>query len=518
MLYGHIAIWGRKVGREGRIRALTPTRRTCGSFPSRRRGSIGHGGCIMRRRHTRIIATLGPACCSVDMIRQLICAGADVFRINASHSDTETLTRYVRAVREASNRCSVYAGILLDLQGPKIRLGDFASGSITLRAGETFRITTDEVIGNRELTSTTYQDFVKDVRAGDRVLLADGAVELTVLNSEGNTSSCRVVRGGTVSNHQGINLPGTALSAPSLTEKDRHDLQEGIRLRVDMIALSFVRRADDIHDLRKDLEQQSVKLPIIAKIERAEAWQSIDEILHAGDGAMVARGDLGVEVAMGLVPHIQKTVIEKSIQCNRFVITATQMLESMINSPVPTRAEVSDITNAIYDGTDAVMLSAETARGDYPIDAVRVMAEIAESAELHLPHRPPRVINRTLAQYNEVIADLACRASHIGQVKAIGVFTETGHTAHLIAAQRPDLPVFAFTPNHSIACQLSVWHGVTALIAPPLLSVEEMVKYMDQNLVSRNWLKRGDPILLAAGDRVGHPGATNMLKVHTVMG
>ena len=472
----------------------------------------------MRQRHTRIIATLGPACSSVEMIQRLITAGADVFRINASHSGDGIIAKYAQAVREASERCDVYAGVLLDLQGPKIRLGAFQKGSATLRQGEIFRITTDDVVGTDDQSSTTYRDFGKDVRVGEKVLLADGAVELLVLKNDGITAECRVVRGGVVFNHQGINLPGTALSAPSLTEKDRRDMLEGIRLKVDMIALSFVRRADDIVRLRKEIEQQGARVPIIAKIERAEAWQAIDDILDASDGAMVARGDLGVEMSMGQVPHIQKTVIDKSIQHNRFVITATQMLESMIESPVPTRAEVSDITNAIYDGTDTVMLSAETAKGKYPVDAVRIMAEIAQSAEEHAPERHPRIINTALVNYNEVVADLTCRASRIGDIKAIAVFTETGHTAHLIAAQRPDVPVFAFTPNKSIACQLSVWHGVTALISPPLQSVEEMVEYMDQNLVSRNWMARGETILLAAGDRVGHAGTTNMLKVHTVTG
>jgi pyruvate kinase len=472
----------------------------------------------MRKRHTRIIATLGPACCSVEMIRKLILAGADVFRLNASHAGAGTLEQYVQAIREASERCGVYTGILLDLQGPKIRLGAFQTGSATLREGELFRITTDDVAGTDEQSATTYRDFGKDVRVGEKVLLADGAVEMIVLSNDGTAANCRVVRGGVVFNHQGINLPGTALSAPSVTDKDRRDMLEGIRLKVDMIALSFVRRASDIIRLREDIARQGAQLPIIAKIERAEAWQGIDEILEAGDGAMVARGDLGVEVSLGLVPHIQKTVIDKSIQQNRFVITATQMLESMIESPVPTRAEVSDITNAIYDGTDAVMLSAETAKGKYPVEAVRIMAEIAESAELHAPERHQRVINRSLVHFNELVADLTYRAARVSQVKGIAVFTETGHTAHLIAAQRPDIPVFAFTPNKSVACQLSVWHGVTALISPPLQSVEEMVEYMDQNLVSRNWINRGETILLAAGDRVGHAGTTNMLKVHMVSG
>jgi pyruvate kinase len=452
------------------------------------------------------------------MIQKLIMAGADVIRINASHAGSGGLEHYVRAVREASERCGSYTGILLDLQGPKIRLGTFEKGSATLREGDKFRITTDDVLGNERISSTIYRDFGKDVRVGEKVLLADGAVELYVMDSDGTAADCHVVRGGKVSNNQGINLPGTALSAPSLTEKDRQDLMEGIRLKVDMVALSFVRRADDITNLRKDIDRQGAKIPIIAKIERGEAWQSIDEIIQASDGAMVARGDLGVEMSMGLVPHIQKTMIDRCITRNRFVITATQMLESMIENAVPTRAEVSDITNAIYDGTDAVMLSAETAKGKYPLEAVRTMAEIAESAETHAPERHPRVLTRSLVNYNEVIADLISRAARVGQIKAVGVFTETGHTAHLIAAQRPDVPIFAFTPYKPIACQLAVWHGVTALVAPAVNSVEEMVEYMDQNLVSRNWIKRGDTILLAAGDRVGYAGTTNMLKVHTVSG
>ncbi len=368
----------------------------------------------MRQRHTRIIATLGPACDSPEMIQKLVAAGADVIRINASHAGPGTIERYVHSIRQASERCDSYTGILLDLQGPKIRLGSFEMGAATLRQGVMFRITTDDVTGTDHQSSTTYRDFGKDVRVGEKVLLADGAVEMLVMASNGTSANCKVVRGGTVFNHQGINLPGTALSAPSLTEKDRQDMLEGVRLKVDMIALSFVRRADDITMLRKDLERNGARMPIVAKIERGEAWQSIDEIIQATDGAMVARGDLGVEMSMGLVPHIQKTMIDRCIQRNRFVITATQMLESMIENSVPTRAEVSDITNAIYDGTDAVMLSAETAKGKYPLEAVRMMAEIAESAELHAPERHPRVLTRSLIHYNEVVADLISRAAQVG--------------------------------------------------------------------------------------------------------
>ena len=472
----------------------------------------------MPQRRTRIIATLGPASASYDQIGELIRAGADIFRINASHADPDTQAQYVQLIRRCSRDCDTHIGILLDLQGPKIRLRTFRSGSVSITKEQRFRITTEDVIGTTAQASTTYENFAHDVRAGDRVLLADGAVELTVLDTNGVSAVCRVIRGGILCDHQGINLPGTNLSAPALTEKDRDDLEQGLRQHVDMIALSFVRCAADIWSLRETLNQESIAIPIIAKIERPEAWQRIDEIIQASDGVMVARGDLGVEMSMGEVPHIQKTVIEKARQRNRFAITATQMLESMMENPVPTRAEVSDITNAVYDGTDAVMLSGETARGKHPVDAVRTMSEIARVAELHSPIYESQLTNRNLIGHAEVIADAACRMASSGGIEAIVVFTQTGRTAHLIAARRPIVPILAFAPMDSVARQLSAWFGVTALVAPTFESLEKMTEYMDREITARAGVQAGSHILFVAGDQLGRSGATNMLKVHLVSG
>lgn len=472
----------------------------------------------MRQRRTRIVATLGPACASYDQICELLCAGVDVFRINASHADIGTQAQYIDLVRKSSRDCDAHVGILLDLQGPKIRLGVFRTGSASVNRDDRFRITTRDVLGTTAQASTTYGNFANDVRPGDRVLLADGAVELTVIDADEVSANCRVIRGGTICDHQGINLPGTNLSAPSLTEKDRADLAEGVRQQVDMLALSFVRSAADIWSLREILSQQSITIPIIAKIERPEAWQRIDEIIEASDGVMVARGDLGVEMSMGEVPHIQKTVIEKARQHNRFAITATQMLESMIDNPVPTRAEVSDITNAVYDGTDALMLSGETARGNYPADAVRTMAEIARVAELHSPIYESQSVNRNLVDHAEVIADAACRMASSGGIEAIAVFTETGRTAHLIAARRPIVPILAFAPTDLVGRQLSAWFGITALVAPTFQSLEKMTEYMDREITNRAWVQAGSHVLFVAGDQLGKSGATNMLKVHLVSG
>ncbi len=472
----------------------------------------------MRQRCTRIIATLGPASASYDQIGELMRAGADIFRINASHADTDTQAQYIQLVRKCSRDRDIHIGVLLDLQGPKIRLGAFRSASVCITKDQRFRITTRDVIGTAAQASTTYENFAHDVRAGDRVLLADGAVELTVLDTDGVSAECRVVRGGVLNDHQGINLPGTNLSAPALTEKDRNDLEQGLRQHVDMIALSFVRSAADIWHLRETLNQESIAIPIIAKIERPEAWQRIDEIIQASDGVMVARGDLGVEMSMGEVPHIQKTVIEKARLRNRFAITATQMLESMTENPVPTRAEVSDITNAVYDGTDAVMLSGETARGKYPVDAVRTMSEIARVAELHSPIYESQSANRNLVGHGEVIADAACRMASSGGIEAIVVFTQSGRSAHLIAARRPIVPILAFAPTDSVARQLSAWFGVTALVAPTFESLEKMTEYMDREITVRAWVQAGSHILFVAGDQLGRSGATNMLKVHLLSG
>lgn len=338
-------------------------------------------------RNTKIVATLGPASDSEETIRALIEAGVDVFRLNASHGSQAEHGERIRKVRAITKALGVEAGILLDLQGPKIRLGKFQSGGAVLRQGDWFTLTTEEVLGNAERASVSYARLAEEVRPNDRILLADGAVELQVVDSSGTAIRCRVVRGGAIADRKGVNLPGVAIQAPALTKKDMADLRFGIEAGVDMIALSFVRRREDVVRLRLFLEEAEAELPVIAKIEKPEGWQNFDEILEESDGVMVARGDLGVEMALERVPFIQKAIIERARRRGRFVITATQMLESMVDSAVPTRAEVSDVANAIYDGTDAVMLSAETSAGRYPVEAARWMARIAEETDSRLKGR-----------------------------------------------------------------------------------------------------------------------------------
>src|SRR6266481_3225902 len=332
-------------------------------------------------RTTKIVATLGPASGSEEGIHNLIQAGVDVFRLNASHGTQEIHAESIRRVRKVASEMGTHSGILLDLQGPKIRLGKFEGGRVELPDGGKFTITTETVMGTTEHASTTYADFAKDVKGGDRVLLADGSIELMVLDSDGLAARCEVVSGGPIGDNKGINLPGVQVSTPSLTKKDIKDLRFGLEAGVDFVALSFVRKREDVIRLKLILEETEVKVPIIAKIEKPEGVNNLDQILEEADGVMVARGDLGVEMAIEKVPAIQKSIIERARQHGKFVITATQMLESMIEHSYPTRAEVSDVANAIYDGTDAVMLSAETSSGKYPVEAAKMMARIAVEAE-----------------------------------------------------------------------------------------------------------------------------------------
>ena len=333
---------------------------------------------------TKIVATLGPACDS--LLAQLLAAGVDVFRLNASHGTREEHRTRIEAVRALARETGTFPAILLDLQGPKIRLGEFEGGCCELQTGASFTITTERIMGNVHRASTSYASFATDVRPGDTILLADGSLQLRAISSDGTAVVSEVVRGGPLSNHKGINLPGCVLSTSSLTDKDLRDLEQGLHAGVDFVALSFVRSAADLLVLNRCLEEFGVSIPVIAKIEKPQAWDKIEAILDASDGVMVARGDLGVEMALEQVPLIQKAIIRRRAQ-GRFVITATQMLESMIEQPTPTRAEVSDVANAIYDGTDAVMLSAETAVGKYPVEAVQFMARIATETEESLRGR-----------------------------------------------------------------------------------------------------------------------------------
>jgi pyruvate kinase len=465
--------------------------------------------------YTKIVATLGPATDAPGILGHLLAAGVNVFRLNASHGTQEEHAARVEGLRAAARAARLFPGILLDLQGPKIRLGRFAGGMVTLQAGASFTITTEAVTGTAEIASTGYANFAKDVKPGDRILLADGAVELRAVSTDGNSVRSEVLAGGTVGDNKGINLPGVQVSIPSLTEKDLNDLHFGLNAGVDLVALSFVRTAADVQQLRDRLGNRPVA--VVAKIEKPEAWENIESILNVTDGVMVARGDLGVETALEKVPRIQKSIIRRARRKGRFVITATQMLESMIERPTPTRAEVSDVANAIYDGTDAIMLSAETSVGKYPVDAVRFMARIAAESEASLRSKgyqdPPHSPEPASA---EILADAAYHAAREAHAAAIVVFTSTGSSARLVSRYRPPVSIYAMTPHDTTARQLAVNYGVTSILAPDVSSTDEMLAQMDRVMVDGGYLKRGELVVFLAGQPVGRPGTTNLMKLHRV--
>ncbi len=422
-------------------------------------------------------------------------------------------------MRELAAKFKVHAGVLLDLQGPKIRLGTFQHGPYVLEEKATFTITTAAVDGTSEIASTTYTEFARDVKPGDPVLIADGSVQLRVLRTDGIAALCEVVRGGTISDRKGINLPGVNVSTPSLSKKDVADAHFGVEQGVDFFALSFIRQARDLLRLRHLLDDVDAKQPIIAKIEKPEAVLNLEGILEECDGLMVARGDLGVEMAIEKVPAIQKDIIERARKHGKFVITATQMLESMIENAVPTRAEVSDVANAIHDGTSAVMLSAETSAGKHPVEAVRVMARIAIETEHALRNKGfPDVWTDQQLTIPEIIADAAYHSARSANVVALAVGTSTGTTARLLARYRPPVPVYAFTSDDDVARQLSVIYGVDSILSPSFSSTDQMLMEMELKLVNSGRVQPGDNIVFVAGQPVGLRGSTNMLKLHRISG
>ena len=464
--------------------------------------------------NTKIVATLGPSSNSLEAIRSLLVEGVNVFRLNMSHGTQEEQGSRIKYVRQAASETGQNAAILVDLQGPKIRLGRFENGGCVLETGHEFIITVENVIGTAAKASCSYADFARDVRPGSRVLLADGSVVLSVLSSDGIAARCQVVVGGPISDRKGINMPDVQVNIPSMTKKDIADLRFALESGIDMVALSFVRKRDDILRLRAHLEDAEVTVPIISKIEKPDAVQNLEEILDESDGVMVARGDLGVEMAVERVPSIQKAIIRRARKKGKFVITATQMLESMIDHPFPTRAEVSDVANAIYDGTDAVMLSAETSVGKYPLEAVRMMARIAVEAETSVRFRD--LPQRDAPIFADIVADAAYRAAQSANAKAIVVFTATGSTARLVSRYRPPVPIYAFTSNEVAARQMAVIYGVRAVLAPETTSTDAMLNLLDLSLMQNGVLKKGDTVIFVAGQPIGRAGTTNLLKLHRV--
>ena len=466
-------------------------------------------------RSTKIVATLGPATDSAASLRRLFEAGVNVFRLNASHGEWEQHNARIDAVRKTAAELGAHVGILLDLQGPKIRLGEFEGGGCELRTGASFTITSEPMLGCADIAFCTYLPLPQDVQVGDHVLLNDGAVELRAVSRDATSVCFRVVSGGPVGDHKGVNLPGVKLSTPAMTSKDAEDLDLGLDADVDFVALSFVRDAHDVYQLRRRLEERESRAMLIAKIEKPEAWLNIESVLDASDGVMVARGDLGVEMPLEKVPFIQKRVIELARQKGKFVITATQMLESMIEHARPTRAEVSDVANAICDGTDAVMLSAETSVGCDPGNAVQTMATIASETEGWLrPKGFPDPLPRVTPSNAEIVAESAYHAARSASVAAIVVFTTSGATARLISRFRPPVPIYAFTQSPAVARQLAVSFGVHPIIAPVVESTEQMLHQMEEVVLERGLLHLDDNVVFVAGQPIGHIASTNLMKLH----
>ncbi len=477
-------------------------------------GLPGDGGpAIMGCMRTKIVATLGPATDSAACIRELTEAGVDVFRLNFSHGTHAEHARRLERVRRVARALGANVCVLQDLQGPKIRTGRLAGGKpVVLRAGAALTITTRSVVGDAECVGTTYRALPRDVGVGDRILLDDGLLELRVEGKSAEAVRCRVVVGGPLGEHKGINLPGVLVSAPAMTAKDRRDLAFGLKLGVDAVALSFVRRAEDVLVARRAIRRHGSDAPVIAKIEQPEALDDLDAILEASDGVMVARGDLGVELPPERVPVLQKRIIREANRRGKPVIVATQMLESMVKNPRPTRAEASDVANAIFDGTDAVMLSAETSIGAYPVEAVGMMSRIAEEAETAF--RPDRSLLRgwEALEVPAAVADAAVRVAEDVRAAAIVVFTLSGATARLVAQRRPACAIHAFSPSEATCRRLALVWGVEAHGAPMAASTDALVSRAEGLLRRLKAVRPGETLVLVGG-ATPLPGATNVVKV-----
>jgi pyruvate kinase len=473
-------------------------------------------------RRAKIVCTLGPASTSQEMLEKLLDAGMDVARLNFSHGTHADHQAVLDRLRAASLKVRKAVGVLGDLQGPKIRTGKLEKGAIELIEGKELSITTDEsVLGTQELVSTTYPHLAADVNAGDRILLDDGLLELKVLQTDKKSLiRTEVVHGGTLKNNKGINLPGVALRADALTAKDREDLLFGLKAGVDMVALSFVRTPEDIDMCRRAMQEAGRVVPIIAKLEKPEAIARLDSILEKADGVMVARGDLGVEIPPEEVPAIQKDIIRRANQRGLPVIVATQMLNSMIEHPRPTRAEASDVANAVMDNTDAVMLSGETASGEYPVESVQMMSRIVEAAESAMRQSFPRIGSgepiKVPAEFPDVTCGVACRAAREAGCSLIVAFTLTGNTARLVSRYRPSVPIIAFSPNQEVRRRLSLLWGVMPRVLEPVQETEEMVRRVEEELLARGLAKRGERVVIVFGAPVGQAGKINSLRLHTI--
>jgi pyruvate kinase len=488
--------------------------------PSRKlaRPAVDPSPATSSTRRAKIICTVGPACNSEAMLRDLMRLGMDVARLNFSHGTHEEHARHIERLRRAADQENRTICILQDLQGPKIRTGRLKGGApVILAAGSHVTITPRDIEGTASLISTTFQGLAQEVGPGARILLCDGLIELRVIRVRGEDVECKVINGGQLGQHQGINLPGIALSIPALTDKDRADLEFGLKHGVDVVAISFVRSAADVREVKQIIAKHGADLPVIAKLEKPQALERLEEIFEAADSVMVARGDLGVEMPPEKVPVIQKYVIRRSAEWRKPVIIATQMLESMIENPRPTRAEASDVANAIFDGTDAVMLSAETANGLYPREAVAMMARIVIEAEgnsgdFTQPRRRRESHSITVAQ---AICESISHAAEDLRMGAIAVFTETGNTARMISKYRPKAAIYAFSQMLPVCNRMNLFWGVTPVRTAQARSAEDMVTTAERELLRQGRIKVGDVLGVVAGTQMAS-GSTNFMRLHVV--
>jgi pyruvate kinase len=470
-------------------------------------------------RKAKIVCTIGPASDQPATLDRLIEAGLDAARLNFSHGTHESHARAIAAVRKAAANRGRAVAIIQDLQGPRIRIGALPA-AVETKAGQELTLAPEgaqrgAVSGALRLP-VTYPDLARDVKPGAKILINDGLIELTVELVAGDEVRCRVVTGGLITSHKGLNLPGTSVSAPAVTEKDREDLRFGLAQGVDYVALSFVRGPEDIAAARSVMTEYGTAVPVIAKIERAEAVEALEAILEAADGVMIARGDLGVELGPEVVPVLQKRIIRAANRRRRLVITATQMLESMTQQPRPTRAEASDVANAVFDGTDAVMLSAETAAGRYPVESVRVMDRIVRTAEENPAAFRPHGEGREDASIPEALCEAAFQAAEATGSAAIVVFSESGTSARLMSKQRPAAPIVAFTPFEPVRQRMALYWGVLPLSMQRVAESDVRVREVERRLAEQNMASAGARIVILAGTLVGQIGGTNVMKVHEV--
>ncbi len=468
-------------------------------------------------KRTKIIATIGPASAKKTIMKKLLREGADVFRLNFSHGTHAEHAATISLIREVETETGHFIAILQDLQGPKIRVGNMPKEGVLLKARSIVRFVTSEITGTADTIPTVYKNLPHDVKPGNTILLADGSFELRVTDVDSDSVECKVIRGGVLTSHKGINLPGVSYSAPALTEKDIEDLRFGLAAGVDHVAISFVRDADDIMEVKNIMAECNRTVPVIAKIERPEALKCLAAIIDTAEGIMVARGDLGVELPAQEVPEIQKDIIRRANLAGKQVITATQMLESMVDSPRPTRAEVSDVANAVYDGSGGVMLSEETAAGRFPVDAVRMMAKVVERAErevirIHQDTPPTHIRHKN--DISNATAYAAVRAAQELDARAIITLTMTGGSALLVSKFRPSCCIIAATMDVAIARRASMYWGVKPLIFDKITSTESLVADVDANLLSSGLLHKGDIIVITSGVPVGKSGTSNLMKIH----